>query len=133
MKKEEVFSSGPEAAHIFFFFVYVQTQMCTYTHPHRNLVCVCFLLPPPCLCSLCLLYPLPPPSPPLSVAAVLVMAVRPWCKLAVGSQVALMTVIDVQVFSSPHTGTLEPHTRVHKHTHMSTHRYIVDQKKKKKE
>ena len=60
----------------------------------------------------------------LSVAAVLVMALCPWCKLAVGSQVAHMTVIDVQVFNSSHTETLEPHayTYAHTHTHTRTHR-----------
>lgn len=52
-------------------------------------------------------------SLPLSVAAVLVMAVCPWCKLAVGSQVAHMTVIDVQVFNSSHTETPEQRTRTH--------------------
>lgn len=64
--------------------------------------------------------PLPPPTArsPLSVAAVLVMAVCPWCKLAVGSQVARVTVIDVQVFSSSHTETPEQHTHsTHTHTH----------------
>lgn len=61
------------------------------------------------------------PAPSLFVAAVLVMAVCPWCKLAVGSQVAQMTVIDVQVFNSSHTETLEPHT--HTHTPMQTHTY----------
>lgn len=64
--------------------------------------------------------PLPPPTArsPLSVAAVLVMAVCPWCKLAVGSQVARVTVIDVQVFSSSHTETPEQHTHsTHIHTH----------------
>jgi len=89
--------------------------------PH---VCVFFLVStflPPCLCSLCLSLPSPPP---LSVAAVLVMAVCPWCKLAVGSQVAHMTVIDVQVFSSSHTGTPESHTHTHTHTHTDTHREI---------
>ncbi|MEQ2201374.1 hypothetical protein XENOCAPTIV_011457 [Xenoophorus captivus] len=80
--------------------------------------CVCFSLP----LSLCLSLPSPPPR---SVAAVLVMAVRPWCKLAVGSQVARMTVIDVQVFSSSHTGTLEPH--IHTNTHLQ--RCIVNYKK----
>lgn len=62
--------------------------------------------------------PLPPPTArsPLSVAAVLVMAVCPWCKLAVGSQVARVTVIDVQVFSSSHTETPEQHTHS-THTH----------------
>ncbi len=54
-------------------------------------------------------YPLPL-SLSLSVAAVLVMAVCPWCKLAVESQVAHMTVIDVQVFNCSHTETLESHT-----------------------
>lgn len=45
------------------------------------------------------------------MTAVLVMAACPWCKLAVGSQVAHMTVIDVQVFGSSHTGT--PELRAH--------------------
>lgn len=55
------------------------------------------------------------------------MAVCPWCKLAVGSQVVRMTVIDVQVFGSSNTETPEPqHTCVrsftlvmHTHTHKS--------------
>ena len=65
-----------------------------------------------CVCLVCYFLPHISLSLPLSrsVAAVLVMAVCPWCKLAVGSQVAHMTVIDVQVFNSSHTETLEPHT-----------------------
>lgn len=55
------------------------------------------------------------------------MAVCPWCKLAVGSQVVRMTVIDVQVFGSSNTETPEPqHTCVRSftlvmrtHTHKS--------------
>lgn len=48
-----------------------------------------------------------------SVAAVLVMALCPWCKLAAGSQVAHMTVIDVQVFNSSHTETPQQHTHAY--------------------
>lgn len=63
-----------------------------------------------CLARLLLLVSSSLPRSSLSVAAVLVMAVCPWSRLAVGSQVARMTVIDVQVFNSFHTETLEPHT-----------------------
>ncbi|CAF99709.1 unnamed protein product [Tetraodon nigroviridis] len=52
--------------------------------------------------------------------AVLVMALCPWCKLAAGSQVAHMTVIDVQVFNSSHTETLQQHTHAYGAT--DTHR-----------
>lgn len=75
---------------------------------------------PRCICTINCVFlvfhflPHMPPSTPLpllhSVAAVLVMALCPWCKLAAGSQVAHMTVIDVQVFNSSHTETLEQHT-----------------------
>lgn len=65
--------------------------------------------------------PVSPSSLSLSVAAVLVMAVCPWCKLAVGSQVAHMTVIDVQVFNSSHTETLEPHTNTNTHMQIQIH------------
>lgn len=63
-----------------------------------------------------------------SAAAVLVMAVCPWCKLAVGSQVARMTVIDVQVFNSSHTETLEQHTHAQIHAeaqHTCMHTTVV--------
>lgn len=88
---------------------------------------MCKSLPHSCVCLLLVSYFLhisllsPPPPSSVSVAAVLVMAVCPWCKLAVGSQVAHMTVIDVQVFKSSHTETLEPHTHTQKHnTHACT-------------
>ena len=36
-----------------------------------------------------------------------------------------MTVIDVQVFDSSHTETLEPHTHTHTHTHTDTRRSTI--------
>lgn len=82
-----------------------------YAHsPPRRAVCVRLVLFSRSLPHISLLSVL------RSAAAVLVMAVCPWCKLAVGSQVARMTVIDVQVFNSSHTETLEQHTNRHTYT-----------------
>lgn len=91
--------------------MYMHSRLSSYSR-----VCVCLLVS----------YFLPHISLPsrflsLTVAAVLVMAVCPWCKLAVGSQVAHMTVIDVQVFNSSHTETLEPHTNTNTHMQIQIH------------